>query len=85
MSPYLLLSFVLGYFILAFYVVAWVYCSRNSNNDSFFYRQPEFKLVLAAFGMIGTSASVGNICKCAAAWEILATGRNTPMHWDIFR
>jgi len=71
MSPYLLLSFVLGYFILLF-VVAW-YTSRNSNNDSFFIGNKNSNWKLVAFGMIGTSlsgvtfvsvpGSVGNIGK----------------------
>ncbi len=74
MSPYLLLSFVLGYFILLF-VVAW-YTSRNSNNDSFFIGNKNSNWKLVAFGMIGTSlsgvtfvsvpGSVGNIGKLGA-------------------
>ena len=54
MSPYLLLSFVLGYFILLF-VVAW-YTSRNANNDSFFIGNKNSNWKLVAFGMIGISA-----------------------------
>src|SRR6476661_8502506 len=71
MSPYLLLSFVLGYFILLF-VVAW-FTSRNSNNDSFFIGNKNSNWKLVAFGMIGTSlsgvtfvsvpGSVGNVGK----------------------
>src|SRR3954468_23438062 len=74
MSPYLLLSFVLGYFILLF-IVAW-YTSRNSNNDSFFIGNKNSNWKLVAFGMIGTSlsgvtfvsvpGSVGNIGKLGA-------------------
>ena len=74
MSPYLLLSFVLGYFILL-YVVAW-YTSRNSNNDSFFIGNKNSNWKLVAFGMIGTSlsgvtfvsvpGSVGNISQAGA-------------------
>ena len=74
MSPYLLLSFVLGYFILLF-IVAW-YTSRNSNNDSFFIGNKNSNWKLVAFGMIGTSlsgvtfvsvpGSVGNIAKMGA-------------------
>ena len=74
MSPYLLLSFVLGYFILLF-VVAW-FTSRNSNNDSFFIGNKNSNWKLVAFGMIGTSlsgvtfvsvpGSVGNIGKMGA-------------------
>ncbi len=74
MPPYLLLSFVLGYFILLF-VVAWR-TSRNSNNDSFFNGNKNSNWKLVAFGMIGTSlsgvtfvsvpGSVGNISKLGA-------------------
>lgn len=55
MSPALLLSFVIGYFLIL-YIVAW-YTSRNANNESFFIgnRNSDWKLV--AFGMIGTSLS----------------------------
>ncbi|MFN0082662.1 MAG: sodium:solute symporter, partial [Ferruginibacter sp.] len=55
MSPYLLLSFVLGYFILLL-IVAW-YTSKNSNNDSFFIGNKNSNWMLVAFGMIGTSLS----------------------------
>jgi len=55
MSPYLLLSFVLAYFILL-YVVAW-YTSRNANNESFFIGNRNSNWKLVAFGMIGTSLS----------------------------
>ncbi|WP_207495640.1 sodium:solute symporter [Aridibaculum aurantiacum] len=55
MSPYLLFSFVLGYFLLLL-VVAW-YTSRNSNNDSFFIGNRSSNWMLVAFGMIGTSLS----------------------------
>ena len=71
MSPYILLSFVAGYFILLL-VVAW-YTSRNSNNESFFTGNKNSNWKLVAFGMIGTSLSgvtfvsvpgnVGNIGK----------------------
>lgn len=55
MSPYVLLSFVVGYFILLL-AVAW-YTSRNSNNDSFFIGNKNSNWKLVAFGMIGTSLS----------------------------
>ena len=71
MSPYVLLSFVIGYFLLLL-AVAW-YTSRNSNNDSFFIGNKNSNWKLVAFGMIGTSlsgvtfvsvpGSVGNIGK----------------------
>ena len=55
MSPWLLFSFVVGYFILLL-VVAY-YTSRNSNNDSFFIGNKSSNWMLVAFGMIGTSLS----------------------------
>ncbi len=74
MSPYVLLGFVIGYFILLL-IVAW-YTSRNANNDSFFIGNKNSNWKLVAFGMIGTSlsgvtfvsvpGSVGNIAKLGA-------------------
>src|SRR5664279_1342533 len=71
MTPVLLFSFVIGYFLLLL-VVAW-YTSKNSNNDSFFIGNRNSNWMLVAFGMIGTSlsgvtfvsvpGSVGNIGK----------------------
>src|SRR4051812_47680015 len=55
MSPYVLLSFVIGYFLLLL-GVAW-YTSRNSNNESFFIGNRNSNWILVAFGMIGTSLS----------------------------
>src|SRR6202789_3352004 len=55
MSPILLLSFVLGYFLLLFAVAS--YTSRNSNNESFFIGNRNSNWMLVAFGMIGTSLS----------------------------
>lgn len=55
MSPALLFSFVIGYFLLLL-VVAW-YTSRNANNDSFFIGNKSSNWFLVAFGMIGTSLS----------------------------
>src|SRR5215213_8254324 len=55
MSPTLLFSFVIGYFLLLL-VVAY-YTSRNSNNDSFFIGNKSSNWMLVAFGMIGTSLS----------------------------
>lgn len=55
MSPALLFSFVIGYFLLLL-VVAW-YTSRNSNNESFFIGNRNSNWMLVAFGMIGTSLS----------------------------
>ncbi|HEX7905233.1 MAG TPA: sodium:solute symporter [Chitinophagaceae bacterium] len=55
MSPLVLFSFVIGYFLLLL-GVAW-YTSRNSNNDSFFIGNRNSNWMLVAFGMIGTSLS----------------------------
>jgi Na+/proline symporter len=55
MSPALLLSFVLGYFILLL-IVAY-YTSRNANNESFFIGNKSSNWMVVAFGMIGTSLS----------------------------
>jgi Na+/proline symporter len=55
MSPTLLFSFVLAYFLLLL-GVAW-FTSRNSDNDSFFNGNKNSNWLLVAFGMIGTSLS----------------------------
>jgi Na+/proline symporter len=55
MSPLLLFSFVVAYFVVLL-VVAW-YTGRNSNNESFFIGNRNSNWMLVAFGMIGTSLS----------------------------
>lgn len=55
MSPALLFSFVIGYFVLLL-IVAY-FTSRNSNNDSFFIGNKSSNWMLVAFGMVGTSLS----------------------------
>ena len=55
MSPGLLFSFVIAYFVILL-LVAW-YTGRNSNNDSFFIGNRNSNWMLVAFGMIGTSLS----------------------------
>ena len=55
MSPTLLFTFVIGYFVVLL-GVAW-FTSRNSNNDSFFIGNRNRNWMLVAFGMIGTSLS----------------------------
>jgi Na+/proline symporter len=55
MSPALLLSFVIGYFLILL-VVAY-YTSRNANNESFFIGNKSSNWMVVAFGMIGTSLS----------------------------
>src|SRR5881392_3184573 len=55
MSPLLLFSFVIAYFVLLL-VVAYR-TSRGSNNESFFIGNRKSNWMLVAFGMIGTSLS----------------------------
>lgn len=55
MSPALLLSFVVGYFVILL-IVAY-YTSRNANNESFFIGNKSSNWMVVAFGMIGTSLS----------------------------
>ena len=55
MSPVLLFTFVIGYFVLLL-VVAWL-TSRKSDNESFFIGNRSSNWMLVAFGMIGTSLS----------------------------
>ncbi len=55
MSPLLLFSFVLAYFMLLL-IVAYR-TSRGSDNESFFIGNRNSNWMLVAFGMIGTSLS----------------------------
>jgi Na+/proline symporter len=55
MTPLVLFSFVIGYFLLLL-AVAW-YTSRGSDNESFFIGNRNSNWMLVAFGMIGTSLS----------------------------
>lgn len=55
MSPLILFSFVIGYFLVLL-LVAWI-TSKNSNNESFFIGNRNSNWMLVAFGMIGTSLS----------------------------
>lgn len=55
MSPAVLFSFVIGYFLILL-VVAW-FTSRGSNNESFFIGNKKSNWILVSFGMIGTSLS----------------------------
>ncbi|HUS03630.1 MAG TPA: hypothetical protein VMY77_17940, partial [Chitinophagaceae bacterium] len=55
MSPLLLFSFVIGYFLILLIVANRT--SRNSNNESFFIGNRSSNWMLVAFGMIGTSLS----------------------------
>ena len=55
MSPIILFSFVIAYFLLLL-TVAW-FTSKGSNNQSFFIGNKKSNWMLVAFGMIGTSLS----------------------------
>lgn len=55
MSPALLFTFVIAYFVLLLFV-AWR-TSKGSNNESFFIGNRNSNWMLVAFGMIGTSLS----------------------------
>ncbi|MBS1510024.1 MAG: sodium:solute symporter [Bacteroidetes bacterium] len=55
MSPLVLFSFVIGYFVILL-GLSW-YTSRNSTNDTFFSGNKNSNWMLVAFGMIGTSLS----------------------------
>src|SRR6187399_1305185 len=55
MTPALLFSFVIGYFVILLLVAWWT--SRKSDNESFFIGNKNSNWMLVAFGMIGTSLS----------------------------
>ena len=55
MSPTLLFSFVIGYFLILLAVA--FYTSRNATNETFFIGNRNSNWILVAFGMIGTSLS----------------------------
>jgi Na+/proline symporter len=55
MSPLILFSFVIGYFLLLLAVA--YFTSRGSDNESFFIGNRNSNWMLVAFGMIGTSLS----------------------------
>jgi Na+/proline symporter len=55
MSPIILFSFVVGYFLILLTVA--YYTSKGSNNESFFIGNRNSNWMLVAFGMIGTSLS----------------------------
>lgn len=56
MTPGILLSFLIGYFVLLF-CVAYYTSRKNSDNASFFIANRNSKWYLVAFGMIGTALS----------------------------
>ena len=55
MSPYIILSSVVGYFALLL-LIAW-YTSRNASSDSYFIGNKQSPWYIVAFGLIGDSLS----------------------------
>jgi Na+/proline symporter len=79
MTPALLFSIVIAYFVILL-IVAW-YTGRNSNNESFFIGNRNSNWMLVAFGMIGTSLSgvtfvsvPGDVGKTAFSYMQVALG-----------
>ncbi|HTD97767.1 MAG TPA: sodium:solute symporter [Mucilaginibacter sp.] len=56
MSPLVLLSFIIGYFLVLL-VISWLTSRKSSDNDTFFVANRNSKWYLVAFGMIGTALS----------------------------
>lgn len=56
MSPLILLSFIIGYFLVLM-VISWLTSRKSSDNDTFFVANRNSKWYLVAFGMIGTALS----------------------------
>ncbi|MDB5002893.1 MAG: sodium:solute symporter [Mucilaginibacter sp.] len=56
MSPGILLSFIVGYFLVLL-VISWLTSRKSSDNDTFFVANRNSKWYLVAFGMIGTALS----------------------------
>jgi len=56
MSPGILLSFIIGYFLVLL-VISWLTSRKTSDNDTFFIANRNSKWYLVAFGMIGTALS----------------------------
>lgn len=56
MSPSVLLSFIIGYFLILI-IVSYVTSKKSSDNDTFFIANRSSKWYLVAFGMIGTALS----------------------------
>lgn len=79
MSPLLLFSFVIIYFLVLL-AVAW-FTGRNSTNESFFIGNKSSNWMLVAFGMVGTSLSgvtfvsvPGNVAKEGFAYFQVTIG-----------
>ncbi|MDO3643308.1 sodium:solute symporter [Mucilaginibacter sp. L3T2-6] len=56
MSPGILLSFIIGYFLVLL-IISWLTSRKSSDNDTFFIANRNSKWYLVAFGMIGTALS----------------------------
>lgn len=56
MSPGILLTFIIGYFLVLL-VISWITSRNSSDNDTFFVANRNSKWYLVAFGMIGTALS----------------------------
>ncbi|MDB5023528.1 MAG: sodium:solute symporter [Mucilaginibacter sp.] len=56
MSPLVLLSFIIGYFLVLL-VISWLTSRKSADNDTFFVANRNSKWYLVAFGMIGTALS----------------------------
>src|SRR5476651_1086883 len=56
MSPGILLSFIIGYFLVLL-VISWLTSRKSADNDTFFVANRNSKWYLVAFGMIGTALS----------------------------
>src|SRR6195952_5209759 len=56
MSPGILLSFIIGYFLVLI-IISWLTSRKSSDNDTFFVANRNSKWYLVAFGMIGTALS----------------------------
>jgi len=56
MSPAILLSFIIGYFLVLIFI-SYLTSRKSSDNDTFFVANRNSKWYLVAFGMIGTALS----------------------------
>ena len=56
MSPAILLTFIIGYFLVLIFI-SWLTSRKSSDNDTFFVANRNSKWYLVAFGMIGTALS----------------------------
>jgi Na+/proline symporter len=56
MAPGVLLTFIIGYFLVLM-IISWLTSRKSSDNDTFFVANRNSKWYLVAFGMIGTALS----------------------------